>query len=111
MLTLVYIVYEAEAEIPETLAEFFEKLFYIVFTRHDRLKGGFSRKVQSNLSEAKLQKLFEGFCFSTINKGYNRTINLTQFEEIFESMIKYSTIQCDQNDFKKRYHWHIMSSY
>ena len=39
MLTLVVIVYEAETRIPETLPEFFDRLFQVVVSNHDRLTG------------------------------------------------------------------------
>ena len=73
MLTLVVIVYESEKEIPATLPEFFEKLFQIVFSRHDRLKAGFDRKRYSGLSERRLQSLFEAFCFMTLQNGFGRS--------------------------------------
>lgn len=63
MLTLVVLVYQAEKKIPSDLPEFFEKLFYTVFTKHDSLKANFDREHYSGLSERKLQNLFEAFCF------------------------------------------------
>jgi predicted NACHT family NTPase len=74
MLTLVVIVYNAEKEIPATLPEFFERLFQVVFTRHDTLKAAFARKRHSGLSERRLQTLFEAFCFMVMQK---RVLSLT----------------------------------
>lgn len=101
MLTLVVIVYEAETRIPETLPEFFDRLFQVVVSNHDRLKGGFTRVHQSGLSERGLQTVFEAFCFMTLQLGYNRTLTAQQFEEVFKYTINYSDgLKCDADSFK-----------
>lgn len=90
MMTLVVMVYETEREIPPTLPEFFERLFHVVFTRHDRLKAGFERKHYSGLSERRLQLLFEAFCFMVIQSGYGRTVTKEQFSDAFERALEYT---------------------
>lgn len=102
MLTLVLMVYQSESQIPAELPEFFEKLFYTVFTRHDKLKPTFERKHYSNLSEKKLQELFEAFCFMAMQAGHGRTLNLSQFSESFEiaqECVKGS--DCTEDGFRK----------
>lgn len=102
MLTLVVWVYESEQEIPSTLKEFFDKLFHVVFTRHDSLKAGFSRQHFSGLSESKLQKLFEAFCFAIVQNGNGRTVNRADFNEAFEQALEYCEgCQCDVDNFRK----------
>ena len=102
MLTLVVIVYESESEIPETLPEFFERLFQVVFSRHDRMKAGFERKHYSGLSERKLQALFEAFCFMTIQLGHPRTLSAEQFAEVFDLALTYTEdCGCEVEKFKK----------
>jgi len=101
MLTLVVIVYEAEAQIPETLPEFYERLFQVVFTRHDRLKAAFSRKHHSGLSEHRLQSLFEAFCFMTLQLGYSRSLTQAQFQKAFDLALDYSDdCTCDVAKFR-----------
>lgn len=101
MMTLVVIVYESEREIPPTLPEFFERLFQVVFSRHDRLKAGFERKHYSGLSERKLQELFEAFCFMTIQIEYGRSLNNEQFNEVFDRALEYSEdCKCEVEKFK-----------
>lgn len=101
MLTLVVIVYESEKEIPPTLPEFFEKLFHIVLTKHDRLKDGFNRKRHSGLSDKKLQDLFESFCFMAIQNGYGRSLSAEQFSKTFKQAIEYTEeCRCDQDKFQ-----------
>ena len=102
MLTLVVMVYQSERIIPPTLAEFFESLFQVVFTRHDRLKAGFYRKHHSGLSERKLQRLFEAFCFMVIQMGYGRTLKDDQFNSAFEYALDYAGgCVCDVDNFRK----------
>ncbi len=101
MLTLVVWVYKAESEIPETLPEFFDELFRIVFTKHDKLKPTFQRTHHSGLSERKLQKIFEAFCFATIESGYGRTLSTSQFYGAFDKGVKLcSNINCEPEKFK-----------
>lgn len=102
MLTLVVIVYEAESQIPETLPEFFDRLFQTVFSRHDRIKAAFTRKHHSGLSEKSLQRLFEAFCFMSLQSGYGRTISQSQFDEVFDHACDYSDQSaCDGSKFKQ----------
>lgn len=102
MMTLVVLVYEAEREIPPTLPEFFEKMFHVVFTRHDRLKLGFSRDHYSGLSERQLQQLFEAFCFMTLQSGAGRSLTSEQFNEAFDLAQDYAEgCECDVSNFRK----------
>lgn len=102
MLTLVVFVYQSEKQIPADLPEFFERLFYTVFTRHDKLKAGFEREHYSGLSERKLQALFEAFCFMSLQLGSTRTLNLVQFSEAFDLAQDYvEGSACRETDFRK----------
>lgn len=102
MLTLVVFVYQSEKQIPEDLPEFFERLFYTVFTRHDKLKAAFEREHYSGLSERKLQHLFEAFCFMALQLGSNRTLSPDQFSEAFELAQDYvEGSQCKEAAFRK----------
>ena len=101
MLTLVVIVYESEKEIPPTLPEFFERLFQVVFTRHDRLKAGFNRKRHSGLSERRLQGLFEAFCFMVLQNSFGRSLSAEQFSTAFDNALEYSgDNKCDEDKFR-----------
>jgi NACHT domain len=102
MLTLVVMVYESEKEIPETLPEFFDRLFRVVFTRHDRLKAAFARKHHSGLSERRLQELFEAFCFMVMQNGFSRTLSYKQFQIAFDQALDYSeSCKCELEKFKQ----------
>jgi hypothetical protein len=102
MLTLVVLVYQSEKQIPDDLPAFFDRLFYTVFTRHDKLKPGFEREHYSGLSERKLQNLFEAFCFMCLQTGNSRTLSSSQFLESFELAQDYvEGAACKEADFKK----------
>ncbi|OFA05352.1 NACHT domain protein [Janthinobacterium sp. HH107] len=102
MLTLLVMVYESEKEIPSELPEFFEKLFHVVFTKHDRLKSGFNREHYSGLSEKKLQILFETFCFMVIQEDFGRNLTSDQFSNAFSLASEYiSECLCECESFKK----------
>lgn len=101
MLTMVVIVYQSEYAIPETLPEFFDKLFHVVFTRHDKLKAAYSRKHHSGLSERKLQNLFEAFCFMSMQNGFTRSLSSEQFEKAFDDAAEYvEDCKCESEKFK-----------
>lgn len=102
MLSIVVLIYESYQEIPSYLAEFFNALFHVVFTQHDRKKVAFNRHHYSGLSESELQNLFEGFCFVVMNKGYGRTLSITQFNECFDKAKSYMLgVECGVQNFKK----------
>ncbi|WP_411958829.1 NACHT domain-containing protein [Pseudomonas sp. s4] len=102
MLTLVLSVYDSEKEIPSSLPEFFEKLFNIVFTRHDKLKAGFNRQHFSGLPEKRLQKLFDVFCFLCIQNSLGRSLTDNEFSTMFEKAISTTPdCLCELDGFKK----------
>jgi hypothetical protein len=102
MLTLVVIIYQTEKEIPSTLSDFFDKLFGIVFTKHDRLKAGFNRQHHSGLSERRLKQLFEAFCFMTIQHGAGRSLSGASFDKAFDDAVKYiPECKCENDAFRK----------
>jgi len=102
MLTLVVIVYQTEKEIPSTLSGFFDKLFGVVFAKHDRLKAGFNRQHFSGLSEDQLKRLFEIFCFMAIQYGLGRSMREAEFNKNFARSIAYTPeLKCPIDGFKK----------
>lgn len=101
MLTLVVLVYETESKIPESLPEFFERLFQVVFSKHDHLKDNFNRTLCSGLSERSLQLLFEAFCCMCIQSGHTTSLSNEEFYAAYEQAIEYvDDIKCDADSFK-----------
>lgn len=102
MLTLVVMIYQTEKEIPATLSGFFDKLFGVVFTRHDKLKAGFNRQHYSGLSESRLKILFETFCFMLIQNKSGRSMNGSEFDKAFAAAKKYTKeTTCENENFRK----------
>jgi len=102
MLTLLCLVYEMESQIPATLPDFFNSLFSAVFTRHDRFKPGFQRERHSGLPESKLHRLFDAFCFMTMQLGFGRTMKDIEFNLVFNQALEYAGgVSCDIEGFRK----------
>ncbi|WP_226454844.1 NACHT domain-containing protein [Pseudomonas sp. AF03-9] len=102
MLTLLCLVYEMESHIPATLPDFFNSLFSAVFTRHDRFKPGFQRERHSGLSESKLHRLFDAFCFMAMQLGLGRTMKDIEFYRAFNEALEYAGgVSCEVEGFRK----------
>lgn len=102
MLTLLCLVYEMESHIPATLPDFFNSLFSAVFTRHDRFKPGFQRERHSGLSESKLHRLFDAFCFMTMQLRLGRTMKEIEFHRVFNEALEYAGgVSCEIEGFRK----------
>lgn len=101
MLTLLYMVYRNEREIPNTLPLFFDKLFNTVFTGHDRSKIGFKRRDYTGLSETKFQALFDVFCMTVMQLGGARTLDYDLFKKAFQNALIYAPeSKCEVEDFR-----------
>jgi hypothetical protein len=102
MLTLVVLAYRSVKEIPENLPDFFEILFKCVFSGHDNAKPYIKRTLATDLSEKKLQELFEAFCFVCIKNKITRSLNTEQFDKIFDSSKSLlESINCEATDFRQ----------
>ncbi len=65
MVTLLAISYQAYEKLPDRLSEFYEDLFDILISRHDRTKPGFTRKKKCGLNDNSIRDVFDSFCFLT----------------------------------------------
>jgi hypothetical protein len=102
MLTLVVMIYQTEKEIPSSLSEFFDKLFGVVFTRHDKLKAGFNRQHHSGLSESRLKRFFEAFCFMAVQNKAGRSMSNGNFNKAFDAAKKFTKEHtCENENFRK----------
>ena len=102
MLTLVVLAYRSVKEIPENLPDFFEILFKCVFSGHDNAKPYIKRTLATELSEKKLQELFEAFCFVCLKNKVIRSLSTTQFDIFFEAAKKLlGFINCESVDFRQ----------
>ncbi|WP_080990253.1 NACHT domain-containing protein [Comamonas testosteroni] len=105
MLTLVVLAYKSVKKIPDNLPDFFEVLFKCVFSGHDNAKPYIKRNIATNLSEKKLQELFEAFCFFCLKGKTTRSLSTTQFDSFFESSRKALAVDnCESVDFRHDMH-------
>lgn len=105
MLTLVVRAYRSVNEIPENLPDFFEVLFKCVFSGHDKAKPYIKRTLATQLSEKKLQELFEAFCFICIRDKITRSLSTSQFDTCFDlAQKKINNIKCESTDFRDDMH-------
>lgn len=101
MLTLVVLAYRSVKEIPENLPDFFEVLFKCVFSGHDNAKPYINRTLASNLSEKKLQELFEVFCFVCIKNKTTRSLSTANFDKYFDvAKTLLNGSDCEAEDFR-----------
>src|SRR5690606_374004 len=100
MLTLLVLVYKSENKIPEQLSEFYENLFTLLLSRHDKTKPGYTRERSTHLNERKLQQVFEAFCFVTRRKELS-TISHSEMHSAAEEAFNLTGIQCDSSGFIK----------
>lgn len=100
MLTLLVLVYKSENKIPEQLSEFYENLFILLLSRHDKTKPGYTRERFTHLNERKLQQVFEAFCFVTRKKELS-TINYSEIHSAAEEAFKLTGVESDSSDFIK----------
>ena len=101
MLTLVVLAYRSVKEIPANLPDFFEVLFKCVFSGHDNAKPYINRTLATNLSEKKLQDLFEVFCFVCIKNKTTRSLSTANFDKYFDQAKKLlNGSECEAEDFR-----------
>lgn len=65
LLTIMLITYDAQANIPEKLNEFYEQAFLTLFQSHDATKGLFTRERLSQLSYEEFKTVFAYVSFQT----------------------------------------------
>lgn len=98
LLTLLAILYKSEESIPENLIEFYDKLFYILYTRHDSTKPGFKREIRSGLTERKFEEVFEAFCFLS-RKAQKVALTRREATNFSGEALKVTKKDCDESDF------------
>ncbi|GAB3535461.1 NACHT domain-containing protein [Photobacterium alginatilyticum] len=68
LVNLLYVCYPYLDIVPESVVDFYDKLFITLFSRHDKIKN-FNREKYSPITAIEANKVFNAFCFDSINKN------------------------------------------
>lgn len=78
LVNLLFVSYPYLDSVPESVPDFYSKLFMTLFQRHDKIKN-YTRERKSNYPDEKINDVFNSFCFNSLNKGdsdfTSRTLN------------------------------------
>ncbi len=69
LVTLLLFSYNSGEDIPDTLPDFYQKLFYVLIKQHDFSKTDYSRPRKTKLGDNDLQKAFSALCYGSYNEG------------------------------------------
>lgn len=98
MVTLLVIRYKAYQEVPANLPEFFEDLFTILLSRHDKTKPGFVRTRRCKLNDRRMQNVFEAFCFEVKRRG-NLAFSAKDAHKLASQAIQIEKQDADESNF------------
>ncbi|KAK48376.1 hypothetical protein BG58_33195 [Caballeronia jiangsuensis] len=101
LLTLLVLVYLNERAVPQIMQRFFEDLFEVMFTRHDRFKVAMLRTRKCDISEYIMKQLFEAFSYMVMFNDYGRSFNSPFFFPAFKAAQECTEgSQCKAEDFR-----------
>lgn len=89
LVNLLYVCYPYLDIIPESVTDFYDKLFITLYSRHDKIKN-FNREKNSPLSSIVANNVFNGLCFYSLNKGILDFSESTLYEYITKSLTYHS---------------------
>lgn len=97
MVTLYVMIYRALSDPPKTQSEFYENIFSILSTRHDKTKPGYKREFNSQLGETSLQAIFEEVCFISV-KQTKLVFSYPELKGIIQSCLTKQNIEADASE-------------
>ncbi|WP_336758953.1 NACHT domain-containing protein [Aeromonas hydrophila] len=68
LVNLLYVCYPYLDVVPENIVDFYDKLFFTLYSRHDKIKN-FNREKYSNITSVQAVNIFNAFCFDSLSKG------------------------------------------
>ncbi|MEZ8904958.1 NACHT domain-containing NTPase [Vibrio atlanticus] len=68
LVNLLYVCYPYLDIVPESVVDFYDKLFITLYSRHDKIKN-FNREKYSPIGAIEAGKVFNALCFDSINKN------------------------------------------
>ncbi|EGQ9110194.1 NACHT domain-containing protein [Vibrio sp. Vb2424] len=67
LVNLLYVCYPYLDVVPESVVDFYNKLFLTLYSRHDKIKN-FNREKYSSISATTANDIFDALCFNSLNK-------------------------------------------
>lgn len=98
MVSLLVFSYKSEGKIPESLTEFYERLFDTLLSRHDGTKPSYERKRKSKLTDSEMRSLFDAFCFFSKNLEHTFLTKKSSIDTVSSASEKIR-ITCKPDDF------------
>lgn len=98
LLTLFSVTYNAHQFRPDSLSEFYSRIFSTMLYRHDRMKVGFERVRKSGLTDFQMQRVFDAFSYISLSLNKVRFSDF-EFKEIIEKATKIERLPGDLEDF------------
>jgi hypothetical protein len=95
LLTLLWVAYKYEQEIPNDATEFYQLLLPTFLYKHDNSKLGFKRVRKCNIGNVSFKALFEAFSYKTFSKGEYSLSSLV-FEGLLAEAVKLTGIPSEQ---------------
>ena len=89
LVNLLYVCYPYLDIVPESVTDFYDKLFITLYSRHDKIKN-FNREKNSPLSSIVANNVFNGLCFYSLNKGDLDFSERTLYEYTLKSLSYHS---------------------
>jgi hypothetical protein len=100
MVALLIVRHRIEQTIPENVIGFYKGLFGLLISRHDKMKGGYTRPRKSGLGDSTLEDIFEAICFLTRKE---RSLFAKRFHKIHKEKCEIYWIQLRTGQRDRRY--------
>ncbi|WP_058119059.1 NACHT domain-containing protein [Photobacterium kishitanii] len=96
LVNLLFVCYPYLDVIPESITDFYSKLFLTLYSRHDKIKN-FNREKYSKITPIVASNIFDALCYNSFNKELFEFTDTTLVKQIL-SALKYNNICKDQVD-------------
>ncbi len=87
IMNLLVLVYRSEHDIPPTLAQLYQRLFWAIVTGHENGKVGRRGNRRTAISDAELEALFRAFCFWS-KVSHLRSFDRKAMQQVFDRTLK-----------------------
>ncbi len=107
LLTIMLLTYESSAKIPETLNDFYERAFLVLFNEHDALKDVYERETRTNLSYDKFKRVFSYICFASYFENAYEFTDVSLLKYLNRAQNKYTDIIFNVEDYQEDLLQHV----